>query len=85
MTIIRAGNRRKSDKIKKFAKKKEKTALQEKGFPNKKKKGEKGNIENSALQKKKGTPKKKIIMAEPIFLNPKKSPLLSIQPGGKSY
>jgi len=58
---IRAGNRRKSSKIKKLARKKGKNSPSEKkGLPKKKKRrGEKGHIKNYALQKKNGRSKKK--------------------------
>ena len=58
---IRAGNRRKSSKIKKLARKKGKNSPSEKkGLPKKKKRrGNKGHTKKNALQKKKGAPKKK--------------------------
>ena len=57
---IRDGNRRKSSKIKKFARKKGiNSPSGKKGLPKKKKKGEKGHIKNYALRKKKGAPTKK--------------------------
>ena len=75
----------KATKLRNLREKKEKPALQgKKGFPNKKK-GEKGKLKILPFKKSAHQQKKKKLRAGPIFLNPKKSPLLSIQPGGKSY
>ena len=71
LTIIRAGNRRKSGKIKKFARKKGKNSPSgKKGLPKKKRRGKKGHIKNYALQKKRAHQKKR--GAEPFFFKVQK-------------